>query len=505
MRTNPGEDSRDPGATRLTRRQTLWHGAAGVAVVCSFDKLASLSSAPSGRPGPVRRSEVAGLFEPFQAELPIPRVLEPDTQGGVDRYAITMQEGTQEILPGLETPIAAYDGEFPGPTIRAQVGRPVEVTHTNDLSSTTTVHLHGGHQREEDDGALHEYYIDPGADRTYHYPNEQPQATLWYHDHIHGSTGPHLNYGLLGCYLLDDENEPGNLPQGEYDVPLVMTDRSFNSDGSFNYSENWVPGFTGDTILVNGAVVPRMRVKRRLYRLRFVNASNARPYRLVLGNKRLMHQIAGDGGLLDRPRNRRAIVLTSAERAEVLVDFSQFRPGSQLILRNTLGGSGSTKAVMRFDVEGGGGPEQFRVPNRLAWPEPTPAPRRTRQFELALNESQTEWVINGQGFDESRIDETPRLYTTERWRFVTSNHGSHNEPHPMHLHGCHFKVISVNGQPPHPGDRGWKDTVNVPPGGEAVIEPYFKPFAGRFVYHCHIVEHGDRNMMGLMEIREDGS
>ncbi|HSI79367.1 MAG TPA: multicopper oxidase family protein [Solirubrobacterales bacterium] len=506
MRSNHGGDlSRDGGAKLLSRREVLIHGAAGAAFVCSLGGVAKLTSAPSGKPGPVRRAEAEAAFAPFQVDVPQMPVLEPvDTSGGVDRYEITMQEGEAEILNGIgPTPILGYDGIFPGPTIRSRRGRPVEVEQTNNLSADTSVHLHGGHQPEESDGALHEYHINPGGQRTYHYPNAQPEATLWYHDHVHGLVGPHLNYGLLGCHIIESPNEANmGLPQGEYDVPLMITDRSFRESGTFYYPAGVADGFLGDTILVNGAIVPRMRVKRRIYRLRFVNASNAREYRLRLGNGRTMHQIGADTALLDKPYGRSAITITPGERADVLVDFKQFRPGSQLILQNTHPSAAevpSAQAVMRLDVEGGGGREQFRIPKALRWPEPIPSPERSREITLELT-GET-WTINGQPFDAEQIDVRPKLLTTEDWTFV--NNSTH--AHPMHIHDAHFRILSVNGQQPHPAERGWKDTVNVPPesGGQpgtAVIRVYFKNHTGRFVFHCHTAEHSDRSMMTMMEI-----
>ena len=239
-----------------------------------------------------------------------------------------------------------------------------------------------------------------------------------------------------------------------------------------------------------------MRVKRRVYRLRFLNASNARIYRLMLGDGRVMHQIAGDAGLLPRPRKRRAITLAPAERAEVLVDFRRFRPGTKLVLRNLLG-EASTAAVMRFDVVRAKGGERDRIPKRLRQGERMPAPARSRDFSPDLQTSPTlEWQINGKGFDNDRVDEQPRLGTAEIWRFVNDT----EHAHPMHLQGCHFRVVSVNGRRPHLGDRGWKGTVNVAPGQTVVVQPYFKQFGGRYAFHCHTAEHSDVSMMGLMEI-----
>jgi spore coat protein A, manganese oxidase len=208
-----------------------------------------------------------------------------------------------------------------------------------------------------------------------------------------------------------------------------------------------------------------------------------------------MHQIAGDAGLLPRPIRRAAIPLAPAERAEVLVDFCGCAPGSEIVLHNTAG-EASTTAVMRFDIEGVEA-DRPPIPARLVPGVKLPQPAATRTFELDLATSpELEWQINGKGFDNERIDETPSLGTAETWRFV--NRSEH--PHPMHLHGCHFRVVSVNGDDPHQADRGLKDTVNVPPGQTVDVTPHFEKFAGRFVFHCHAAEHSDASMMGLMEI-----
>ena len=222
-------------------------------------------------------------------------------RGGADVYDVEIRNAMAEVLPGFQTPIYGYNGVYPGPTIRARKGRPAIVRQRNRLAFDTNVHLHGGYVPSAHDGHPMDV-IGPGAGFDYTYPNDQDAAFLWYHDHAHGRTSWTLYHGLVGAYLLGDEREQElELPRGEFDVPLVLADHAFNKDGSFRYAENVDLGFRGDTLLVNGAVSPRMAVKRRIYRLRFLNASNARSYDLKLGKGRQMLQIASDGGLLESP------------------------------------------------------------------------------------------------------------------------------------------------------------------------------------------------------------
>jgi spore coat protein A len=408
-----------------------------------------------------------------------------------------MKAGKAEILPNLETPVLGYDGLFPGPTIRAKRGKPIEVRQINDSGRSLNVHLHGGVTEPQFDGHPHDAIPD-GEERLYKYPNVQHSATLWYHDHAHGETAKTLFAGLAAFYILDDaDDKQFDLPQGDYDVPLMITDRSFNVDGSFRYRTDLDRGFRGDTILVNGAVAPRMKVERRLYRFRFLNAANARAFELELGNGRRMVQIGSDGGLLPAPVVRRSIPMEPAERVDVIVDFRQFGVGSKVILHNTVG-EPSTSAVMRFDIVRGGA-EEARIPKKLRELEELPEVNAERSWPLTfqgLAGGGSVWQIAGGGFSEMRIDCKPRLGTTELWTWVNQS----SRTHPMHTHGYHFRVVSSNGQPPHAGDAGWKDTVAVYPNETVVVQPYFDYFPGVYVFHCHAAEHGDMSMMGQMEV-----
>jgi spore coat protein A, manganese oxidase len=470
----------------LTRRDVM-RRMTSLALVCSFG---AVKTTRRDTTSAAIRAQAAAPFEPFQAELPIPpELVATSRRRGRETYELVVRRGTAEILPGLETPVYGYDGLFPGPTIRARKGRETVVRQRNELDFDVNVHLHGGAVPAKHDGHPIQL-ISPGGSFTYRYPNRQDAATLWYHDHAHGHTARSIHYGMAAFYLLEDGHERElELPRGEFDVPLMLQDRAFNDDGSFRYAQNIDTGFLGDTILVNGAVAPRMRVKRRLYRLRFLNASNAREYGLTLSRGTLT-QIGSDGGLLPRPLERQRIDLAPAERADVVVDFRDVPAGSEIVLGNALG-EGSTAAVMRFDVARGGGREEFRVPRRLRRLRRLPPPAVDRSFELSLATSASgpRWQMGGRGFDMERVDIRTRLGTSERWQFVNPS----NRVHPMHLHGFLFRV---------PGFSGWKDTVPVRPGETVTVQPWFAPYPGRYVFHCHALEHGDFGMMLQMEVEE---
>jgi spore coat protein A len=483
---------------RLTRRAALsrgFGGVAGLAFVCSFNH-SELKRSSAKRTSAYVRSAASTPFEPFKTDLPIPKVHKPVSKtADVEQYVVTVKPGTAEILPGYNTPILGYNGEYPGPTFKATRGRETQVRYINQAQRDLTTHLHGGVTPPDSDGHPRDFFGN-ATEKTYHYPNVQRAATLWYHDHSHGETARTLYAGLAGFHLLSDpdDDELLGLPSGDYDVPLMIQDRSFNSDGSLRYRVDLDRGFRGDTILVNGAVAPRMKVERRLYRFRILNASNARPYTLTLGNNREFVQIATDGGLLPAPVTLTELSLEPAERAEIVIDFRNFGTGSKIILRNTVG-EASTTAVMRFDVVRGT-TEEYRVPKKLIELEEFPPVNASREWTLTFQGlGLAQWQISGGGFDMSRIDCRPRMGSSELWTFTNYS----NRTHPMHLHCYHFKIVSTDGVAPAPGEAGLKDTVRVGPYEKVVVRPWFDYFSGVYVFHCHASEHGDMAMMGQME------
>ncbi|MFE0330957.1 multicopper oxidase family protein [Streptomyces sp. NPDC003753] len=493
-----------------------------------------------GQPGLLLRSQ-APLPPRYAVPLPVPSVLAPvRSDGTTDVYEITQRTARLRILPGLETTAWTYGGTFPGPTLLSRSGRRTVVRHRNELPHPTVVHLHGGHTPYGSDGYPTALILPrggtvSGADdmaampgmsgmtgmagtagshdsaavvRTYTYPMEQRAATLWYHDHRMGFTGPNVWHGLAGFHLVhDDEEEALPLPRGDRDIPLMITDRSFAADGSFRYpaldaaqhtpgvSARYMDGVLGDVILVNGAPWPVLPVRRLRYRLRLLNASNARRYRLALdppppGGGGLV-QIGGDGGLLQTPLAHDSLDIAPAERFDVVVDFSRYRPGTRVRLVNQLG-SGSTTAVMRFDVSTARPPaDDSRIPARLS-AIPTPRPDRAtavRTFHFQRRAGSTGWTINGRPYEPGRPLATVRLGTTEVWRFVTDFH------HPVHLHLNHFRVTARNGRSPGPYDAGWKDTVDLRPAESVEIVTRFTDYPGRYMLHCHNLEHEDMAMM----------
>jgi FtsP/CotA-like multicopper oxidase with cupredoxin domain len=523
----------------VERRALLRWGLAGTlgvalpggtaAVAASLPRRTTSASAAAQVPS----DQPAGAFT---TPLPVPRVLRPvSTDGGVDRYEIRQAVGKHSFLPGVPSEIWGYEGIFPGPTIEARRGRQAIVVHRNELSVPTVVHLHGGVLAPKDDGYPTDYVTPVGAavdptltehakhgvagiaqgSREYVYPNDQPAATLWYHDHRMGFTGPSIYRGLAGFYLIRDDVEDAlPLPRGSHDIPLLIADRTFNRDGSLFYPLEdpamhragvtvayHHSGMAGDTITVNGAAWPVLEADAALYRLRFLNASNARPYQLVLdppppgGNGFV--QIGSDVGLLPRPVRYDQFIIAPGERYDMLVDFSRYRPGTRVILKNELG-DGNAAHVMRFDVARAVR-DDARIPDRLT-PDPAPPPRTTgasdRKFSFFIGPQGVKGppMINFKTFDMGRIDADPTFGSTEIWDLTA------DPAHPVHLHGAHFRILSRDGRPPQPQDGGWKDTALLPTGSIR-LSVAFTGYRGRFLLHCHNLEHGDAGMMANVEVR----
>ncbi|MEU0835954.1 multicopper oxidase family protein [Streptomyces sp. NPDC005969] len=467
------------------------------------------------------------LPAPYRVPLPVPPVLTPHQDATTDYYEVTQKAATQEILPGHTTAIWGYEGIFPGPTLVSRSGRRTVVRHRNALPVPAVVHLHGGHTPSASDGYPTDLIVPDGftgplphhdhraslahGSRVYEYPFQQRAATLWYHDHRMDFTGASVWRGLAGFHLVhDDEEEALPLPRGDRDIPLMITDRAFDADGSFRYpatdptllhtpgvQPDYVEGVLGDVILVNGAPWPVLEVDAARYRLRILNASNARRYRLELdpqpaGGGALV-QIGSDGGLLAAPRAHDAIVLAPAERFDVVVDFSRYRVGDEVTLVNRLG-SGTTAAVMRFRIARRA-TDDSAVPARLSGIERLDPARATATRTFAFRDQGDEgWTINGRPYDPMRADATPRLGALEVWQFTSDFH------HPVHLHLSHFQVLSRNGEGPGPYDAGWKDTVDLSPGEAVAIITRFTDYRGRFVFHCHNLEHEDMAMMANFEV-----
>jgi blue copper oxidase len=449
----------------------------------------------------------------FANELRIPPLLEPRVDsGGRKVFELELQAGETQLLPGKSTQTWGANGTYLGPTLRAVRGERVLINVKNQLREETTLHWHGMHLPAEMDGNPHQM-IPPGTTWSPTWEIGQQAATLWYHPHLMGATAEQVYRGIAGLFILDDP-EAAALPlpkrYGLDDIPVIIQDKRFKGDGALDLSRRLISptGILGDKLLVNGTYDPYLSVTSERIRLRLLNASNARIYNIGFSDDRAFALIATDGGLLKTPHRTRRIHLSPGERAEVIAEFE---PGEQVILRSYEPELGTNFWEGRF----AGGDDTFDLlqirataqlspasdlPERLV----THAPLRegdavkTRRFELT-----GQGQINGKAMDMSRIDEVVTVNTTEIWE-VQNNSGT---PHNFHPHDIRFEIIHYAGAKPPPHLTGWKDTVYIPPGKTVRFLARFADYTDPnvpYMFHCHVLQHEDRGMMGQFVVVEPG-
>lgn len=482
--------------------------------------------------------------EPTATPLAIAALPLPD--GSDVMIALTAAPGIANLLPGQATRVWQYQGQvnqgaasslqtipdsYLGPILRLQRGQNLKLRFNNQIPDASIVHWHGLSVPDVMDGHPR-FAIPQGQAYDYEYRIFNRAGTYWYHPHPHQRTGPQAYYGLAGLLIVSDDEETAlGLPSGEFDLPLVIQDRSFDSQNQLLYIADTMNGFFGDQVLVNGQAQHTWKVQARPYRLRLLNGSNARIYKLAWDNTTPFTVIATDGGLLEKPVQRSYITLAPGERVELWADFSAYQPGQEILLKslpfsvNTgmMGGmmgssglpNGAALDVLRIQVEPAAGGSFPSLPERLSVPgfyaEQDAVNRRNpRQVTLAM---QMVGTLNGRTFvmDEVVSDEKVRLGNSEIWEFYNSegsgmgmmSGGGH--PHPMHIHGVQFQVlerqIDQRTRQEYEAistgfvDDGWKDTVLVWPGERVRVLVRFENFAGLYLYHCHNLEHEDGGMM----------
>jgi FtsP/CotA-like multicopper oxidase with cupredoxin domain len=412
-------------------------------------------------------------------------------------------------IAGTTANLWTYNGTFPGPLLSVREGERVRLRFTNRLNEPTNLHLHGLHvPATVDDPFL---MVDPGE--TVYYELVVPEGsagTHWYHPHVHGRVARQLFAGLAGPIVVRGPADALPALRRAEEYTLVLKDVTLAAGGVAAHTPfDWMNGKEGELLLVNGALRPRLSPRRSLLRLRLLNASNARYYRLALEDHELF-LIASDGGILDRPVARQEILLAPGERAEVLV---RLRDGGEFRLLNLRYDRGAAMMGMMGGMGGRGGREADRAPQMLltitfgGTTRPASLPRRLGELErldaegasverrLVLAEGMMmSFTINGRTFDPNRTDIRGRLGDLELWEIV--NRGRMD--HPFHLHTYPFQVLARGGvAEPFPA---WKDVVNVRPGETVRIAVPLRDFAGRTVFHCHIVEHEDLGMMGVLGV-----
>ena len=505
--------------------------------------------------------------------LPIPETLKPKYKNKKETYyEVWMRQAYQSLHSELpDTLIWGYEGKYPGPVINVRRNEKVLIKWENHLPQKhflpvdktlhgvmgvpevrTVVHLHGARVRSESDGHPEAWFSKGFAQtgpyfkrKVYWYPNRQPAATLWYHDHALGITRLNVYAGLAGFYLIRDSQERKlNLPKDSYEIPLLIQDRSFNPDGSLFYPRQpqppvpeidpcITPGVDGNTILVNGKVWPYLEVEPRKYRFRVLNGSNHRFYRMKFDQELPIYQIGTDGGFLSAPVKLDGLLLAPAERADVIVDFSGYKE-QHLILRNDAPApfpSGApvdpatTGQIMEFRVV-----LPLRNQDTSCLPEylcpVTPIPESLvkvrRDLSMVVQRDQygrLVFLLDGKSWHDP-VTEEPKRGVVEVWNLINPGFVAH----PIHLHQIQFQLLNRQAfdvghfnqtgkilftgppTPPDPTERGWKDTIRNNPAEVTRIIVRFGPYTGRYVWHCHLLEHEDYDMMRPLHVlSKDGS
>ncbi len=503
------------------------------------DPQSSRTQAPTPNPPHVGPPMLHTLeLAPFVDALPLPAILRPTLEHGHQTLTLTMQEIHAKVHRDVPpTRMWSYGPDALAPLVEARAHQPLQIRWVNNLPAKhflpidhslhgsgtdvpevrTTAHLHGAKTHSKDDGYPDSWFV-PGQSKTCIYPLQQEATALWFHDHAMGLNRLNTYAGLFGMFLLRDEQEDAlHLPSGKYEIPLILYDRDFDATGQLFYDVSgdpaspWIPEFSADGILINGKIRPFLEVEPRLYRFRLLNTANSRFFNLSLSNGQPLIQIGSDQGLLPASVEMKRLILGCAERADILVDFSHLagqtihlRTGALDILELRVGRQAPTPAII---------PRTLRPVERL------PEALATTTRVITLHEYQDEaarpmvMLLNRKHWHEPTT-EFPKLNTTEIWEFVNLT----EDTHPMHLHLVRFQVLdrrpfdttdylirktrrfTAPAAPPDPNELGWKDTVQCPPGVITRIIVRFEGYTGKYLYHCHILEHEANDMMRPFEV-----
>lgn len=427
-----------------------------------------------------------------QDELPVLRPAIGDT--GSSLGDTTLLEASIEQFDVGEGQMSwgyTYNQSFPGPALEANYGDNVFIRFQNMLEQPSTIHWHGMVVPHAVDGHPADLVF-PNEAFIYRFPIVQRACLNWYHPHPHELTGEQVNLGLAGAFIIRDEEESLlDLPFGTYEVPLIIRDAKFDNDGNLKYNPP-ASGFYGDVPLVNGKQNASMSIDTEVYRFRVLNGANARVFRISLSNGAPFTIIGNDGGLLEFPVSVNEIEFGPGERLDLLVDFRELSVGNEVTLMDL----DENWDLIEFTVVNAVEP-QFSIPgpnDQLSVITPLANPQDVREFSFEGHSK-----INGLEYDIDRIDFEVPFAQTELWRFITGGNG----PHPVHVHGASFQVVSRSGgrNMLFPWESGWKDTVLVGDGETVEVLTRFDVYSDQiYLLHCHLLEHEDNGMMSNFRV-----
>lgn len=450
--------------------------------------------------------------------------------------------GSLALLPGKPSPFLLYQTEQSGksyqnPILRVDSGASLKLTLRNELAEPTIIHWHGLHTPSKMDGHPAST-IGPGESFEYEFKVQNRGGTYWYHTHAHNLTAKQAYNGLASFFLVEDEDQRKltqalDLKLGATDLPLVIQDKQFNAQGQLHYQPNGqeaMMGWLGDVILANLTPNASLKVLPRTYRLRILNGSNARIYRLAFlkGKDRLGYTVIGtDGGLIAHPQTVTEAFVAPGERLDILFDAGQAQAGEEIFLKSlsfdpmenegdagSMPGMGSSTSRLPIGAEfnvlkltvGGGERVIAKLPTTLSRIAPIPL-KGANQRNIKLSLKGMDFLINGRKFNMNENAFDVKRGSREIWTISNPKVGM---PHPIHLHGFAFQVLERLNSPGQVralakfgkgltvSDLGWKDTVLIWPGESVRIAIDFShDFPGDqvFMVHCHNLEHEDAGMM----------
>jgi spore coat protein A, manganese oxidase len=514
-------------AAFLTDRTHLWRGVGQPADTLDPNQLAHFVDALP-LPDIAQRKEYRS--SPVHPKIKIPY------------YRLEMRATEVKVHRDLSaTRFWSYGASMPGPTFETRAGEGLMIEWANRLPSNhflpidpniygaeadqpkvrTVVHLHGAKTPPQSDG-FPQSWIVPGESVIFYYPNQQEATMLWYHDHAMGISRLNVYAGLLGAFFIRDSVEESlNLPKDKYEIPLIICDRLFTRDAQLLYPASpdpdspWVPDAIGNVTLVNGKLFPYLDVQPCKYRFRVLNASNARFYYLSFGTGISWCQIGTDQGFLSKPVLLTNLEISPGERADLILDFSAHR-GEQMVLMD--GGI----ALMQFRVSGVKVNDTSSLPSALRPLRKIEESEAVNTRSLTLNQytnkkgQPTLMLLNGCRWNQP-VTERPLLNSTEIWALINLT----DDSHPIHLHLVRFQILdrrpfvkwdylskgqlnfSGPAEPPELNEAGWKDTVRADPKMVTRIIVKFEGYPGRYVWHCHVLEHEDNEMMRPYDVIAD--